>query len=118
MAKSKGRAARRKGHNFEREMANKLKDATGYHFHRGLGQTRSGGTETADVMCDGFKDILHIECKRQKRVNIKAAYQQAVGDAPDRTKVIITKNDREPIMVTMEFDEWLPLFKLWLDSAK
>lgn len=112
-----GRSARLKGHNFEREIANTLSEQTNLDWHRGLGQTRNGGSETSDVECDKLPNI-HIECKRHKRVNVKSAWAQALSDAPTKTKIIIHKNDREPIMVTMSFEEWLELFKEWLKTQK
>lgn len=111
-----GKGARQKGANFEREIANLLTDQTGIKFERGLAQTRGGGAEVADITTKHLlPKPLHFELKRQIRCNIKAAYEQALEDAaPDSTHIIVTKSDREPIMVTMEISQWLDFFKSWL----
>lgn len=46
---SRGRGARIKGANFEREIAKLFTERLGRDFQRGLGQTRGGGSEVADV---------------------------------------------------------------------
>lgn len=115
---SRGRGARQKGAAFERKIAAILTKFTGFDFERGLGQTRAGGTEVADVTCDELKDSIHIECKCQKRVNTRAAYLQASNDAPNKTKIVIFKNDREPEMILMSLEEFLPMFKAYVDKLK
>lgn len=112
---SRGRGARAKGANFERELAKKfnqhfLKDY--FESKRGLGQTRGGGEEVADVEMP----YIHVEAKRHKRCNIKAALNQAIEDTEDKEKlpVAITKDDRKPILVTMLFEDWIELFKSYV----
>ena len=112
-----GKGARSKGHNFEREVANLLTENTGVLFKRGLGQARAGGSEVADVYAPVLKDI-HIECKRQIRCNIKEAIRQGKTDIKnslqERTLVVITKDDREEMLVTMPYRDWIVLFDLYL----
>lgn len=107
-----GRGARLKGANFERLLAKKLSDALGIEFKRGLGQTRKGGAEIADVVSDELTGI-HIEAKRHIRCNIKAAMRQAVDDSQDTGKIpiVITKDDHSDILVTMKFEDWVGTFK-------
>lgn len=109
---SRGRGARQKGASFEREIA-KILSSTGFVFKRGLGQARGGGQEIADVTCDLLPE-LHFELKCQQRPNITGAYEQALRDAPQKIKIVITKADRAPTLVTMELTEWLPLFTQWV----
>ena len=113
---SRGRGAKQKGASFEREIADFLSKALKIEFKRGLGQARAGGKEIADVTCKELPQI-HFELKRQKRPNIKAAYAQACNDAPSKLKIIITKQDREDTLVTMELSEWLELFKAYVDGV-
>jgi len=115
---SRGKGARAKGFAFEREVAKLFTEASGYDWQRGLGQTRGGGAEVADVVCEQVPG-LHVECKRQIRVNINAAMQQATEDAKEGAlKVAVTKSDRQPIFVTMTINDWLPLFTAWVNSNK
>jgi len=106
---SRGRGARAKGANFERELAKIIQAATGLDAKRGLAQTRGGGAEVSDVEVD----YIHIEAKRHKRCNIKAALRQAITDSTVSGKipVVITKDDREPILVTMLMEDWIEFFK-------
>ena len=117
---SVGKGARLKGSNFEREIANLLTEETGVKFERGLAQTRGGGAEVADVTTQvALPKKLHFELKRQIRCNIKAAYEQALEDAvPDALRVIVTKSDRQPTLVTMELAQWLEFFKPWLATRE
>jgi hypothetical protein len=110
---TRGRGARLKGANFEREMANFLTEETGLAFLRGLLQVRGGGKEEADVYCKDLAD-MHFELKRQKSCNIKAAMEQATDDAPTKLRVVVTKDDRKDILVTMCMDDFLKIFKIYL----
>lgn len=104
---SRGRGSRAKGAAFERAIAKRLTEDTGLKFQRGLGQTRAGGAEVADVHCEELSDLIHIEVKRRKKCDIKAALRQATRDAPEKIKIILTKDDRAPILVTQKKTEWL-----------
>jgi hypothetical protein len=143
---SRGKGARQKGFQFERDMAKALSDLTGLEFKRGLGQARGGGAEVPDVLppAGRIRRLVHIECKRQIKCNIKDAMAQAEADVGTDPKllIIITKDDRKPILVTMKllhlmklsgllvgpgattndeahvtmkFADFLPLFKYWAE---
>jgi hypothetical protein len=111
---SRGRGARIKGANFERQLAKLITENTPLIAKRGLGQTRGGGSEISDVDIP----LLHIEAKRHKRCNIKAALEQAIADAKNNGKipVAITKDDRREILVTMRFCDWINMFNCYLES--
>jgi hypothetical protein len=111
---SRGRGARAKGANFERQLAKIISDATPVEARRGLAQTRGGGAEVSDVEMP----LVHIEAKRHKRCNIKAALEQAINDceANGKIPVAITKDDRKDILVTMRLDDWLPFLKLYIED--
>lgn len=119
---SRGRGARAKGFQFERDIAKAFADATSLDFQRGLGQTRGGGAEVSDVLPpEGvLRDTIHIECKRQKTCSIKGAMKQALDDIGDTNKmpIVVTKDDRKDILVTMKLEDFLPLFALWAASGE
>jgi hypothetical protein len=112
---TRGRGARLKGAAFERRLAKYFTEHTTLDAKRGIGQTRRGGSEVSDV----DMPILHIEAKRHKRCNIKAALRQAIGDANINGKipVAITKDDREEILCTMLLDDWIHLFNAFLKNS-
>lgn len=107
-----GRSARIKGATFERQLAKYFNENTTLDAKRGIGQTRSGGAEVSDV----DMPILHVEAKRHKRCNIKAALRQAIEDANINGKipVAITKDDRADILCTMRLDDWIHLFNAYI----
>ena len=98
---------RRKGHDFERAIANLLKplfpDA-----RRGLDQPQGGGRQP-DV--DGTP--FWIETKCGWRTNIKAAVEQAwvASTGTDRPVVAITKDDHETALATMRLGDWISLIE-------
>lgn len=102
-----GKKSRTKGHSFERTIAKELRDATGVgSIRRGL-QYRDG-SDAPDVVCPPF----HIECKRQARVSIEAALEQAVeACADDLTPVAVTKKDRGKVIVSMYLSDWIALVR-------
>lgn len=112
-----GKGARLKGANFERELAKQLTELTGFTWKRGLGQTRRGGAEVADVLCEEFPG-LHVEAKRQHRCNIKAAYRQACGDveANGAWPIVVTKDDRSDTLVTMKLEHFSELLTAYMLS--
>jgi len=72
--------------------------------------TNSDGDEIAyfwdkpDVTAKGFP--LHMEVKRQKMPNIRAALRQAVSDCnDDRVPVAITRADRGEWLLTMRLED-------------
>lgn len=110
----RGRGARNKGFAFERKIAKLLTEATDVEYKRGLGQTRAGASENPDVYSE-HDGRWHFECKRHIRTNIKAAMRQAVEDikeaSAERVPVVVTKDDYGPILVTMNWDDWIEMFK-------
>jgi|14BtaG_2_1085337.scaffolds.fasta_scaffold00028_77 Holliday junction resolvase len=114
---SRGRGARQKGFQFERDVAAAFSEATGFEFKRGLGQTRGGGSEVPDVLPPPgiLRLAFHIECKRQKVCSIKGAMKQAVNDIGDGSQmpIVVTKDDRKDTLVTMQMSDFLKLFSLF-----
>jgi len=113
---TRGRGARLKGAAFERQLAKYFTEHTSFDAKRGIGQTRNGGAEVSDV----DMPVLHVEAKRHKRCNIKAALRQAIDDANINGKipVAITKDDRADILCTMRLEDWIDLFKAYLKDLE
>jgi hypothetical protein len=112
---TRGRGARVKGAAFERKLAKYFTDNTPLEAKRGIGQTRSGGAEVSDV----DMPIIHVEAKRHKRCNIKAALRQAIDDANVNGKipVAITKDDRADILCTMRLEDWIHFFNAYIETV-
>lgn len=104
-----GKASRDKGRRMEQRIARMLRENTGLDIKRGW-QSRYGSDEP-DVICPRF----WIECKSGKRTNIKAALRQAADACSsstrygDKVPVAVTKDDGQPILVTMLWDDWLKI---------
>lgn len=98
--------SRQKGAAGERELANLLKEY-GYETRRGVQYCGANGD--ADVV--GLPGI-HIECKRVEALNIYNAIDQSKRDASfDETPVVMHRKNRCGWLVTMEFDDWMKMYK-------
>lgn len=92
-----GRSSRDKGARGEREACELLSACTGLEWQRSLVQTRGGGTEAPDVVPVDAPDWdrVHIEVKRQKAVDKRAAMRQACHDAGlDGIPILLYREDR------------------------
>lgn len=102
---SKG--AQRKGSRGEKELSTILNY---YGF-----DTEPGGSQTFGTVPDltGLPGI-HIECKRQERLNVPAAMQQAERDSDkfhDGKPAVFHRRNRGPWYVTMRLTDWIELYK-------
>lgn len=105
-----GRTSQRKGRAGELELA-KILQTHGYDVQPG--QAVSYGA-TPDLT--GLPHI-HVECKRNERLNIQAAMAQAVRDADhfrDGAPTVFHRRNRMGWLVTMRIDDWIGLY----DKAK
>jgi len=103
---------RRKGAEFERELARYLR-AEGFEAQRGIGQARAA-SEVPDVDLAGF----WLEAKRHKKTNPKAALGQAIEDAAEngegRVPVAICRDNGQSLAdstVTMRLADWIELVR-------
>jgi len=110
-----GKASRTKGHSYERYIAQRMREvmpSAAEQIKRGF-QTRGGGAEEADVECPFF----HVETKKGKKPNPRAALKQATEDATKSGRgnvpVAIIGDDRQPAFVVMSLEDWLDLVKEW-----
>ena len=107
-AHKRGKAARDKGANGERELANYIKDMWGYDVHRG-----KVFYHESDVV--GLPGI-HIECKRVEKLNINKAMDQAKEEAKKRgdgLPTVFHRKNRSGWLVTMTIEDWMDLYGAW-----
>ena len=104
--KAVGRKSKRKGANGERELAKILTDA-GYPSRRGC---QHNGKDIADVV--GLPNI-RIEVKRQERLSIYPAVEQAINDSePLELPAVFHRQNNKDWLVTMPLNDWLLLYGL------
>lgn len=112
-----GASQRRKGHNWEREVARQFRAALGLSekaVKRGLSQPRGGTGEEPDVV---LPDSLPwwVECKVGARVNPAGALDQAragIAAAESRKRPLaVCKPDRRPPFVALELSDFLRLLQ-------
>ena len=102
--------SRQKGTAGERELSYKLKE---YGYKARRGQQYCGSNGDADVV--GLPGV-HIECKRVEKLNIDAALQQAIHDAPDQEiPAVFHRKNRTDWKVTIRLEDFM---KLYEDSCK
>jgi len=108
----KGRAARRKGKNGERFVANFLKDR-GFPARRGV--QFSGGMDSPDVICESLP--IHWEVKWVEKLNVLKAYAQAKGDAGDKIPAVVHKVNGNSAKVTLDFWDFVDILQVATDKV-
>jgi hypothetical protein len=105
-----GNSPRRKGSDYERELA---RDIEQYLGGRAWRSPSSGAMWYAkqDVVCTGnIASRFHIEAKRQERVNIEEAYGQALrGAGTDKIPVVVVRRNRD---ISMAYLKWVDLLTI------
>lgn len=102
-----GRASQRKGRAGELELARLLR---GYGYDVQPGQAVSYGA-TPDLV--GLSGV-HIECKRNERLNVPEAMAQAVRDADrfrDGAPAVFHRRNRSGWLVTMRLPDWMKMYQ-------
>lgn len=100
--------SRRKGAEFERTLAKMLRNY-GYECRRG--QQFCGANGDADVV--GLPGI-HIETKAVERLNLYDAMAQAKADAREgELPAVFHKKNRCKVLVTMEIDDFMEIYREW-----
>lgn len=99
--------SKRKGSQGERAVAEILREH-GYSDAR-RSQQYCGHNGDPDVV--GLPNF-HLEVKRVERLNLDAAFEQSVRDARDgEIPVVVHRRNRKPWMITMRFEDFLPLLE-------
>ena len=98
--------SREKGKRYERHVASLFR-SEGYEARRGQ---QYNGLDGDDVV--GVPGI-HIECKAVERLNLYDAIAQSKRDAKGQVPVVIHKKNNCNDLVTMEFSDWIQLYKEW-----
>ena len=101
-----GRASRRKGHDYERDVAALWKQAGWPDARRGY-QARDG----ADAPDGAGGAPYWIECKRGKATSPRAALRQATAAAPATgwIPVAICRDDRDTATVTLALEDFMDI---------
>lgn len=102
--------SKQKGARFERQLASRFRDY-GYQARRTAQYCGNTG-DASDVV--GLPGI-HIEAKHQERMQLYDWMAQAKRDSFKTGKLpaVFHKKNNAEILVTMEFDDWMQLFREW-----
>lgn len=109
----KGKSARDKGARYELELVHILRDFYGYPVRRGYVFQHE-----SDVI--GLQGV-HCEVKAVERLNIRAAYKQAVEEASERADgvpVVFHHKAREGWLVTMSLEDFMDFYGGWHDTER
>ena len=102
-----GKMQQAKGRRGEEELRDILR-AYGYAIERGASQSYG-----AEPDLRGLPGV-HIEVKRQEKLQLSAALVQAKRDAErfqDGLPAVFSRSNRQPWKVTMYLDDWLQLYR-------
>lgn len=107
-----GKSQQRKGADGERELVEILNS---YGF-----PVTWGGSQTYGTLPDASGlDGIHIEIKRQEKLNLLAAVDQAVKDSlrfQDGMPAVFHRRNRSPWLVTMRLSDWIGLYRAMIKS--
>ena len=101
----RGKANRNKGKRYELELVHILRDEYGYPVRRGYVFQHE-----SDVV--GLHGV-HIEVKAVERLNVRAAYKQAVTEAQKRSDgvpVVFHHKSRDGWLVTLGLDDFMRFY--------
>ena len=102
-----GKSSQRKGRAGELELSRLLQ---GYGYDVQPGRAQSYG-EMPDLV--GLPGI-HIECKRNERLNVWEAMAQAARDAEkfqDGVPAVFHRRNRQSWLVTMRLSDWMEMYR-------
>lgn len=100
--------SREKGKRYERHVASLFREE-GYSARRG--QQFCGLEGDADVVGVPY---IHVECKHQERMQLYDWIAQAKRDAREgEIPVVIHRRNHCNDLVTMEFTDWIKLYREW-----
>lgn len=100
--------SKQKGKVGEREIANILK---GYGYDTRRGQQFSGLQGDADVVGLPY---IHIEVKRNERLNVQEAMEQSKRDAREgEMPTVMHRRNRTEWLVTMPLTGWMKLYQAY-----
>lgn len=102
--------SKRKGRVGEQELARIFREA-GYDAYRTW--SSGAGREKGDIGGVAIDDItLHIECKRQQRLEIQKWWEQAIADCPsDQVPTVIFRRNHEEWRVLLRLEDFLEFFR-------
>ena len=105
--------SKEKGARFERHLASRFRDY-GYNDARRTAQYCGNTGDASDVV--GLPG-LHIEAKHQETMQLYKWMAQAKRDAEagggDKLPAVFHKKNHAPILVTMELDDFMNLYREW-----
>jgi Holliday junction resolvase len=107
--------SKQKGARFERQLASKFREY-GYEARRTAQYCGNTG-EASDVVGLPY---IHIEAKHQERMQLYDWMEQAKRDAKgsDNFPVVFHKKNNAEILVTMEFDTFMEIYREYEASMK
>jgi hypothetical protein len=103
-----GATERRKGAEFEREVARLLR-ARGWTY---AGRSSDGRKQGGRGDIQNGPEGCHLELKRQERLNVPKAFDQVMADSDGAIPILIHRPSRHEIMATLPAEELFALLQL------
>lgn len=113
-----GKASKAKGARFELQIAHYLQD----HGYSDAHRTAQYCGKTGDAGDVEGVEGLHIECKHVEKLNLYAAYHQAVRDndanGNGNIPVVIHKKNREETLVALSIDDFIKIYSAYKNGGE
>ena len=107
--------SKQKGAAFERTVALMFRENGIINAHR-TAQFSGKTGQAADV--EGIP-LVHVEAKAQEKMRLYDWMNQSIRDSEAEGKgnlpIVVHKANRKDVLVTMRFDDWMKLYKIYLD---
>jgi len=105
-----GKTSRRKGHDKERAFARKLTQA-GIPAQRVLEYQEGAGYDVEEL-----ESAFVYQCKKGKKINVKAAYKEMADVHEAKIKAVVADWDRDLSLVCVSEDDWITI-REWLKDV-
>jgi len=100
--------SREKGKRYERYIASQFRAEGFKDARRGQQYSGIGGDDVVGI------PYIHVECKHQEKMHLYDWMSQAKHDAKDdEIPIVIHKKNNCADLVTMEFRDWIELYREW-----
>jgi hypothetical protein len=113
------KSAKAKGRSFQKEVARWIREF--FRMENSDVVSTAASVPGEDIILSDFAKKqfpFSVECKKQEKLNIWAAIEQAERNSKERTPIVIFARNHSKTYVTLDFDAFLALVKYGVGSLE